>query len=175
MAWSLKGLRDRAALPAKVAAAISIGPRERLLAWARAEERGSVVVASNHRLYAVSGAGELTLAEPWHEVDAAVWEPDSRMLTLTWVAERPPAQWLFQEPTLLLETVRERVQASVVLAETVVLESRRSARVVIRQDLATGSLLEQVIPGKGVRTSDAGVRAHVEPALAHLREQVGLD
>lgn len=175
MAWSLKGLLDRGDVPAEAAAAVRLGSGERFLAWARAVQTGSVVVASNHRLYAVSAAGELAVTRAWHEVDAAVWQPDSRLLTVTWVGQGRASRWLFEEPTLLLETVRERVQASVVLAEAVPLEGRRSARVVIRQDIATGDLLDQVIPGNGVRLSDGGLRELVGPALAHLREQVGLD
>ena len=68
----------------------------------------------------------------------------------------------------------ERVQASVVLAQRVELGERRSARAVIRQDLASGELVEQVVLGKGVRPDDPGVEPQTAAALAYLREQVGL-
>ena len=53
-------------------------------------------------------------------------------------------------------------------------ENRRSVRVVIRQDFATGELLEQVIPGKGADVNDPAVAAEAARRLARLRSEVGL-
>ena len=131
-------------------------------------------MASNHRLYAVSPTSEVVLARPWHLVDSGTWSHDAFLLTVTWVDRHQPAQWVFREPSLLPETLRERVQASVVLAQRVELGERRSARAVIRQDLASGELVEQVVLGKGVRPDDPGVEPQTAAALAYLREQVGL-
>jgi hypothetical protein len=131
-------------------------------------------VASNHRLYAVSPAGEVVLDRPWHLVDAGSWSHDAYLLTVTWVDRQRPAQWVFKEATLLPETLRERVQASVVLAHHVDLGERRRARAVIRQDLATGELVEQVVLGRNVRAADPGVEEQTQAALAYLKEQVGL-
>jgi hypothetical protein len=173
MAWSLR--RPRASqVPEAARAAIPLGRGERLLSWAVDDTGGATVVASNHRLYAVSAAGEVSLARPWHLVDAGVWSHDTYQLSVTWVDRGRPAEWVFREPTLLPETVRERVQASVVLAQKVELGERRTARVVIRQDLATGDLLDQVVLGRRVQDSDPGVREQTGAALAELREQVGL-
>jgi hypothetical protein len=44
---------------------------------------------------------------------------------------------------------------------------------VIRQDLGTGDLVEQVVLGRGVRADDGEMTARTEAALAYLREQVG--
>lgn len=175
MTWSLHRAAERNRPPAAARSAVTLGPGERLLAWACAQGSGTVVMASNHRVYAVSPEGELVLRRPWHEVDAAVWQSEDDLLTVTWVDGARPARWRFEEPTLLLETVRERVQASVVLAQRVPLEPRRSARVVIRQDLAMGTLLEQAILGRGVPATAPGVAEAVRAGLAQLREQVGLD
>jgi hypothetical protein len=78
------------------------------------------------------------------------------------------------QTTLLPETVRERVQASVVLSVRLTLGERRSGRVAIRQDFATGELIPQTILGRFTRPDDPEVQAHVQAALAHLRDQVGL-
>ena len=118
MAWSLRGNRAER-VPQTARDAIELGRGERLLSWARDDSSGATVVASNHRLYAVSPAGEVVLDRPWHLVDAGTWSHDAFLLTVTWVDSQRPAQWLFREPTLLPETVRERVQASVVLAQHV--------------------------------------------------------
>jgi hypothetical protein len=167
MAFSL---RRPARVPAPVLAAAAIGPGERVLTWAR-DAGGTTVVATNHHLYAVTAAGERSLSRPWHEVDAGTWSPELGQLTVTWVDGSRPVQWTLGPSTLLPETVRERVQASVVLASRVDLGNRRGARVVIRQDLGTGDLVEQVVLGRRAPGDDPRIAA----ALADLREQVGLD
>ena len=173
MGWSLR--RDRPEkVPQEVRDALVLGRGERLLAWARDDTTGATVVASNHRLYAVSPAGDVVLDRPWHLVDAGSWSHDAYLLTVTWVDRHRPAQWVLKEATLLPETLRERVQASVVLAQRVDLGERRSARAVIRKDLASGELLEQVVLGKGVRAGDPEVDLQTAQALAYLKEQVGL-
>lgn len=174
MPFSLRRNR-RPALADEVRAALPLGRGERVLAWAVDEASGATVVATNHRLYAVSVADEVILGRPWHLVDSGNWSHDAFQLSVTWVDRQRPVQWTLREPTMLPETLRERVQASVVLAERVVLGEGRTARVVIRQDFASGDLLDQVILGRGVRPEDPGVAEETEAALAELREQVGLD
>jgi hypothetical protein len=94
---------------------------------------------------------------------------------VTWADGSRAAQWSFRDRlTSLPETVRERVQASVVLSTRLVLGDQRSARVAIRQDFATRDLIVQTILGLQTRADDPEVQAHVEAALAHLRDQVGL-
>lgn len=173
MAFSLRRARAER-LPVHVRGALDLGRGERVLSWAPEEGSGATVVATNHALYAVGPGGDVTLARPWHLVDAGTWSHDLFQLTVTWVDRHRPSQWVFREATLLPETVRERVQASVVLAQHVDLGERRSARAVIRQELSTGALVEQVIPGRGVQLADPFVAVQTEDALAYLREQVGL-
>lgn len=163
----------RERLPQKVSAAVDLGPGERLLAWA-VDETGTHVVASNHRLYAVQPAGADLLARPWHLVDAGRWDHDAFTLTVTWVDGARASAWVLREPGMLPETVRERVQASVVLADRVDLPRGRSARVVVRTDLATGRLLDQTILGPGVRAADPEVARLTGEVRDQLREQVGL-
>jgi hypothetical protein len=181
----LQRARDAVRIPEPAATAIQTGRGERLLTWARDEATGSTVVASNHCLYAVIPSGEVTLARAWHLVDAGIWDHDTFTLTVSWVDAHRPAEWLLREPSLVPETVRERVQASVVLAERVALGDRGGQvrggqvrggqfRVVIRQDFATGDLLEQVILGRGVAHDQPGVAEATAAARARLREQVGL-
>ncbi len=163
--------RDR--LPSDVRAALGLGRGERVLSWA-AEDDGATVVATNHMLYAVSVSGERVLARPWHEVDAGTWSAELRTLTVTWVDGGRPVQWVLGDTSLVPETLRERVQASVVLAQAVEVGPRRSARAVIRQDLANGDLVEQVVLGRGVPADDPEVVERAAAALDYLREQVGL-
>ena len=61
-----------------------------------------------------------------------------------------------------------------VIADTLDLGPGRTARIVIRKNLAADRLLDQVILGPGVRLGDPGVRRRVDAARRSLREQVGL-
>lgn len=171
------GLR-RPPVPADVAAAIDPAEHERLLAWALETASGTTVVAGRHRLYAVTPGPDglhVTLSRPWHLVDAGLWSGEDGALRVTWVDGERPARFVLDEPGMLPETLRERVQASVVLAEAVDLGERRTARVVVRKDLATQALLSQAVLGPGVRSTDPGVSERVRAGLARVREQVGLD
>lgn len=170
------GLRHPA-VPADVAAAIAPEGHEKLLAWAVDDATGVTVVTGRHRLYAVAPGDDgpkLALSRPWHLVDAGLWSEDGS-LRVTWVDGERPARFVLAEPGQLPETLRERVQASVVLAESVDLGRRRTARVVVRKDLETGALLSQAVLGEGARSTDPGVSEQVRAGLARVREQVGLD
>ena len=170
------GLR-RPAVPADVAAAIAPEEHEKLLAWAVEDGSGVTVVAGRHRLYAVTPGPDgphLTLSRPWHLVDAGLWSGDDGSLRVTWVDGERPARFVLTEPGVLPETLRERVQASVIISEALDLGNRRTARVVVREDLTTRALLSQVLLGPGVRTTDPGVPEQVAQGLARVREQVGL-
>jgi len=84
-------------------------------------------------------------------------------------------QWSFRDQhTWLPETVRERVQASVVLSTRLNLGDQRTGRIAIRQDFSTRELIAQTILGRRASADDPEVQAHVRAALAHLRDQVGL-
>lgn len=169
------GLRRRP-VPAGVVRALAAADGERLLAWAPADG-GRTVVAGRHRVYVTTGAPGaepvLALSRPWHLVDAGTWT-EAGELQVLWVDDEAPLRLALSEPGALPETLRERVQASVVLAETVDLGQRRTAKVVVRRDLATGRLLSQAVLGPGVRSSDPGVADRVRDALDRVREQVGL-
>jgi hypothetical protein len=120
-------------------------------------------------------AVERSLRRPWLFVDAGAWEPETSTLTVTWTDARRAGQWSFRDqPTQLPETLRERVQASVVISTRLNLGDRRTGRVAIRQDFETRELIPQTLLGRHTRAEDPEVQAHVRAALAHLRDQVGL-
>ncbi len=169
------GLR-RPSVPDDVAAAIAPRDGERLLAWG-ADDSGTTVVAGRYRLYVVGSdpeaGADLRVSRPWHLVDSGRWS-DEGELHVVWVDGEPAVRLVLTEPGMLPETLHERVQASVVLAETLDLGRQRTAKVVVRRDLATGELLSQAVLGRGVRSTDPGVREQVRVGLAQVREQVGL-
>lgn len=166
--------RVRAGLPDATRRAVPVGQGEQVLAWASDEATGGVVIATTYTLAFVDAAGELVWRRPWLEAESGAWQSDSRLLTVVWVDHRRPAQWRIGESSALQQTLRERIQASVVLADEFRTAERRSVRVVIRQDFATGNLVDQVIPGKGADLADPQVAAEAAHTLARLRAEVGL-
>ncbi|MEI2779616.1 MAG: hypothetical protein V9G19_27395 [Tetrasphaera sp.] len=171
MAFSLRRSERTGEIPDAIRAALGLLPRERILASAQ-DTDGTWVAVGTARLYAVPAAGEV-LARPWHLVDTGSWDHDHFTLTITWVDGSRPQQWVFRNASGLLAAFRERVQASVVLSESVPVGARQ-ARVVIRKNLADGTLHDQTILGKGMRMSDPEVAQRVGDTRARLREQVGL-
>ena len=165
--------RRRVPLPDTARSAVPLDSGERVLAWARDEQTGSHVVATTHHLALVGPDDTLGWRRPWHEVEAGTWQGESSLLTVTWVDHGAPSQWHITAPSMIQPTLRERVQASVVLADEFRTAARRTVRVVIRQDLATGAIVEQVIAGKGARVDDPAVAAEAARHLARLRSEIG--
>jgi len=176
-------------LPPAIENALELAKGERVLAFAVDDNTGGYVVATTYALAVFTSAGrtsaggagavtsgaERILQRRWLSVDAGAWEPVTATLTVTWADGGRAGQWSFRDQqTLLPETVRERVQASVVLSTRLNLGDRRTGRVAIRQDFATRELIPQTILGRYARADDPEVQAHVQAALAHLRDQVGL-
>ena len=169
-----------AELPPAITAALDLAKGERVLAFGVDDNTGGYVVATTFALAvvtptAVTPTAECTVRRRWLSVDAGSWEPVTATLTVTWTDGGRAGQWSFRDqPTLLPETLRERVQASVVIATRLNLGDRRTGRVAIRQDFETRELISQTILGRYTRADDPEVQAHVRAALAHLRDQVGL-
>ena len=179
-----------AELPPAIMAALELAKGERVLAFGVDDNTGGYVIATTFAMVVVTSTAVTptsapstaatstavrTLRRRWLSVDAGSWEPETATLTVTWAEGGRGAQWSFRDQqTPLPETLRERVQASVVIATRLTLGDRRSGRVAIRQDFATRELIEQTILGRYTRADDPEVQAHVMAALAHLRDQVGL-
>jgi hypothetical protein len=165
-------------VPVDVAAALTEVDGGRVLSAAPEADSRAWLVAGPFTLSLVDpGRPEpLVWSRPWHDVDAGSWSREAAQLTVTWVDRSRPGQWRLgdgQRERSFLQTLRERVTASVVLTEELALTGRRTGRAVIRQDLRTGALVEQVVLGRGVQP-DEEVSAASDRALGWLREQVGL-
>ncbi|GAA2745402.1 hypothetical protein GCM10009868_26740 [Terrabacter aerolatus] len=166
--------RRRPALPPDVRAAVPLDAGEQVLAWSRDDRSGAHVVATTHHLALVDADGGLVWRRKWHEAESGTWQGESAELTVTWVGHGAPSRWHLTEPSLLQQTLRERLQASVVLADEFRTAGRRTVRVVIRQDLSSGALVEQVIPGRGADLGDPLVAREAAQRMQRLRSEVGL-
>lgn len=160
-----------------------MAPGEKVLAWA---ETGSVADTSTSG--AVAGTRDalyLSLVEPgetiripWERVEAADWDLDTSILRVSevgsWGEVRPEHLLTIEEPGRLLELVRERVTASVVLQRHVALEGRRGVRVIARRAPRGDQPLQWVYEyDEGIDPDAPSVRAAAEEALAAARDEVG--
>ncbi|MFN2318900.1 MAG: hypothetical protein ABR500_04375 [Dermatophilaceae bacterium] len=153
---------------------LGLATGDRILAACHDTATGEALTASTHHLSVVGTDGTVRLQRPWHLVDTGSYDNDADVLHVSWVDRAPDLALRVGGHRPFLQAFRERVQASVVIADTLDLGQSRAARLVIRKDLGQDRLLDQVILGKGVRLGDPGVRPRVETARRALREQVGL-
>ena len=157
--------------------AIAVAPGERLLAWADAAD-GRVVGGTRDALYLTSLVEGADVRLPWEQVEAATWDDDARALTVTevgsWGAARPEHRLALVEPGRLLQLVRERVTASVVLQRHVPVTGRHGVRVIARQAPgARGDLTWLFAYDEGIDPDDPVVRLAADEALAAARADVG--
>ncbi|MFC8924234.1 hypothetical protein [Cellulosimicrobium sp. NPDC057127] len=164
----------RPSLPDDVRRALDLPAGDRVLASAELVD-GSWAVATRGSLVTSDGAGRSVLARPWSDVDRAAYAPESSTITVTWVDDAPPLalRLVDSRRSGLAQTLRERVQSSVVLAETVTFAAGRTARVAVRRD-HDGALFSQVIAEPGVDLHDPEVAARVDAAEGRVRSASGL-
>ena len=114
----------RAAPPVVVAAG------EKVLAWASSE--AGVVAGTRAALYLPDGR-----RVPWEQLEAADWDRDSDRLRVSevgrWGQPRTAYTFVLSAPDRLLQLVRERVTASVVLQRHVAIRGDRGVRVIARR------------------------------------------
>jgi hypothetical protein len=151
---------------------LEVAPGERLLSWAETDA-GEVVGGTRDALYVGSVA-----RIPWEQVEAADWDKDSSVLRVvevgTWGEERPEHVLTIEEPGRLLELVRERVTASVVLQRHVALEGRRGVRVIARRAPRGDRPVQWFYEyDEGVDPADPVVREAAGRALAEARDELG--
>ncbi|MGN6333841.1 MAG: hypothetical protein ACTHOD_19675 [Motilibacteraceae bacterium] len=173
--------RRRLSLPDDVRAALPLEPRERVLAAAERLDGGWAVATERALLLVPVGGAAGRSDEPveriaWWTVDSAAWDDASERLV---VDARPPGRrplvrrLALTEPasSLLPETVRERVQASIVVSQKVRLLGRAGGRVTARQVPGTADLVWNVQLDPGLDPADPQVQAAAEAALAEVRAQ----
>ena len=164
------GRRKRPVLP--------VAAGERLLAWAGGGP-GVVVGGTREALYLLDAGRDEPHRIPWELVQAADWDSDASVLRVSevghWGEERPEHRFELEDPRQLLQLVRERVSASVLLQRHVPIEGRRGLRVIARR-ASTGErevawLYEY---DEGIDPADPVVRRLAAEALTAAREEIGL-
>lgn len=148
---------------------LAVAPGERLLAWASGPT--SAVGGTRDALY-------LPRRVPWEEVASADWDSDAELLRVVEVGtfgEPQPTHVLrLEEPARLLQLVRERVTASIVVQRHVPVRGRRGVRVLGRRAPGGGGEVGWFVEyDAGLDPTDPEVSSVVEQALATARADVG--
>lgn len=149
---------------------LPVAPGERLLAWSTTAD-GVVIGGTRDALYIPGRIG-------WEQVEAAHWDRDSSELRISevarWGEARPEHRFTIEEPGRLLELLRERVTASVVITRHVAVDGRRGLRVIGRRPPASSAPITWVHEyDDGIDPSDPTVRAAAAEGLAAARVEVG--
>jgi hypothetical protein len=150
---------------------------ERLLAWAPLVA-GGWVAGTRDALYLPDSR------VPWEQVQVADWDRDEGLLRVsevgTWGESRPVHELgipesAAQDADRLLQLLRERVTASVLLTRHVPVTGRRGVRVVARRAPSGRSEVTWLYEyDEGVDPDDPVVRVAAETALAAAKGDVGM-
>lgn len=151
---------------------VAVAAGERVLAWTTTTD-GEALAGTRDAAYLPGG-----VRLPWEQVESADWDVEAERLVVvevgTWGQERAVHELAVTEPRTLLELVRERVTASIVIQRHVVVRGKAGVRVIGRRPPsgrhAIGWLLEY---DTGVEPDDPQVAAVVAEALAEARAEVG--
>jgi len=155
--------------------AISVAPGERVLASCASVD-GVVLAGTRDAFYIGS---EPVIRVPWEQVEAADWDRDDAVFRLSlvgsWGEEKVEHSYGLTEPGRLLELVRERVTASIVLQRHVPVAGRHGVRVIGRRPpRGTGEIAWFFEYDEAVDPTDPAVREACVGALAAARADVGL-
>jgi hypothetical protein len=150
----------------------------KVLAWARAAD-GTVLAGTRDALHLVRVADEDLESLPWEQVQRADWDADERTLTVERLEDygRPvtPRGFRLDEPGSLLALLRERVSASIVVQQRVVVEGTKGLVVIARRPPSRRGAISWAYEfDVGVDPTDPVVMARAEQGLREAQESLGL-
>lgn len=153
---------------------LPLEPGERVLVVARHGGSVAAVATTRALFHRSAGDGGEFVRTPFVSVLGARWLPETTTLVLELVEQREPVFVELDDPGLLPETVRERVQASIVVTSRVAVQGRRGITVGgRRQPDGEGPMSWQVSYDAGLDPQDPRVEEVVQVTLRRLEEQVG--
>ena len=139
---------------------------------------GTWLVVTRDAWWAVStdGAAE---SLPWERVHRADWDQDSSTLRVERVEEYgapvQPRSFTLDQPGALLDVVRERVTASVLLQRRVELTRKRGFTLIARRPPSGAGVVTWAYEmDPGVDLDDPAVGAAAEQALLEAQESLGM-
>jgi hypothetical protein len=161
-------------VPADIVARADLPRGEKVLAQAPSVD-GSWVLGTRRLLVLVTA--EAARRIPWEQVEDAGWDKEESRLTVTEIGsygeQRPAYSFEMDDPALLLQLVRERVTASIVLQRWVPVRGRHGLTVIGRRSPAGGPVTWMHAYDAGLDPADPEVAAAADAALAGARSEVG--
>lgn len=140
-----------------------------------AAETGGTWLLGTREAFVVVGADQHRRI-PWEQVERAGWVRDSAVLEVSevgeWGLSRPVHRFVIAEPGRLLELMRERVTASVVLTRRVPVRGRLGLTVIARRPPTGGEVSWFVEYDEGVDPEDPGIRELAGQALTAGRSEL---
>jgi len=140
---------------------------------ARATTLDGVVVAGTRDVLRI-GDHEL----PWEQVQGADWDKDSSTLVVSevghWGDQRPVHRLVLPEPGRLVQLVRERITASIVLQRHVPVTGRHGVFVIGRRAPSGRGPIAWIFEyQEGIDPTDPAVQQAAAAALRQARDDVG--
>ncbi|WP_040161108.1 hypothetical protein [Nigerium massiliense] len=142
----------------------------RVLAWGKGDDRYAAGLFD--RL--VIGVPGQWSAVRWHEIEKGGWDADTRTLRWTTTAEPRRRETIaLGEPGQLPELFRERVEQTIVFAQTVTLGGAKSAVIAARRPLGQDAdgVVWAITPGRGVNLGDPATAAQAQAELDRVRAE----
>ncbi len=156
-------------LPVGLRAALVLGRRERVLAWASSPP--GALVATSWRLHLPCG-----VSFGWDELDRVSWAGGQAVIVPS--GGGPALRCAVPDPGHLPEVIQAAVGQAVVFSRRVQLGYGVSAslggRVVCRRSPRTGQARWEVVLDPGVDLADPAVRARADAAVREARADLGV-
>lgn len=163
-------------VPAEVLERAALPRSEKVLAFAQAAD-GSWLLGTRVALVLVPESEVVRLA--WEEVEDAAWDVEEGELRVTGVGAygqvRPSYTLRLEDPALLLQLLRERVMASIVLQRRVPVRGKLGLTVIGRRSPVGGPVAWMHAYDPGLDPTDPEVAALATAALTQAQSEVGDD
>ena len=172
----MRRLLRRSRVPADVLARAELAG-ERVLAHAVAAD-GAWLLGTREALVVVPALDERGIRLEWQAIQTADWDRDGDRLRVaevgTFGESRPVHVFTVPEPGLLLQLIRERVTASVLLQRRVQVQGKRGLMVVARRaPTGRGEITWAFEFDEGIDPDDPAVREAAEGGLRSAQEELG--
>lgn len=155
---------------------LPVGAGEKVLAGCLTDS-GAVVAGTRYALYlSLPESGVKRIS--WERVEQADWDQETSLLTVSevgdWGAVRPVHELALVEPARLLELIRERVTASLLLQRHVRIHGGRGVHVIARRAPHGDRAVTWVYQfDEGIDPSDPEVRRLAEIGLVRAQQEFG--
>lgn len=161
-------------VPADVIEAAGLARGEKVLAFVQDGDRW---LLGTRAALVIVDPGSDPARLGWEQIQAADWAKDESVLTISEVGEygRPRASYsvTLENPALLLQLIRERVTASVVLQRGHLVDGKRGFKVIGRRSPDGGPILWMHEYDAGIDPDEPDVVAAAAEALARAQADVG--